>query len=312
MRWTSFLIRMEHFVSVGILESFPLRVAAAINAISAISPSRLEGRVVAVSGLAVEISGIAGHLSIGNRVAIQPREGVPLLAEVVGFRNGIANAMTFGTTDGLGDGDRVVSAMEKLSARLAVSDAWIGRVLDPFGNPLDGRGQVNRGAILRPLRAPPPEAARRARLGSRIDLGIGALNAFATCRAGQRLGLFAGSGVGKSTLLSMLARFTKCDVAVLALVGERGREVREFLEDDLGEAGLERTTAIIATSDASPLMRREAAYASMVVAEHFRDEGKNVLLLMDSVSRFCHALREIGLAAGEPPATRGYPPSVFA
>jgi flagellum-specific ATP synthase len=138
------------------------------------------------------------------------------------------------------------------------------------------------------------------------------LNAFATCREGQRLGLFAGSGVGKSTLLAMLARHTACDVAVLALVGERGREVREFLEDDLGPDGLARSVVVVATSDTPPLMRREAAYAAMTVAEHFRDQGCSVLLLMDSVTRFCLALREIGLSAGEPPATRGFPPSVFA
>jgi len=138
------------------------------------------------------------------------------------------------------------------------------------------------------------------------------LNCFATCRTGQRLGLFSGSGIGKSTLLSMLARHTACDVAVLALVGERGREVREFIEDDLGEDGLARAVVVVATSDAPPLLRREAAYAAMTVAEHFRDAGKSVLLLMDSVTRFCLALRELGLAAGEPPATRGYPPSVFA
>ena len=160
--------------------------------------------------------------------------------------------------------------------------------------------------------ADPPDATTRARLGGRLDLGVAALNLFTTCRAGQRLGLFAGSGVGKSTLLAMLARNTACDVVVLALVGERGREVREFLEDDLGADGLARSVVVTATSDASPLLRREAAYTAMTVAEHFRDEGKSVLLLMDSVTRFCLALREIGLSAGEPPATRGYPPSVFA
>jgi flagellum-specific ATP synthase len=162
------------------------------------------------------------------------------------------------------------------------------------------------------VRAAPPAATRRARLGPRIELGVRALDLFVTCRQGQRLGLFAGSGIGKSTLLGMLARRAACDVAVLALVGERGREVREFLEDDLGPEGLARSVVVIATSDASPLMRRQAAYAATTVAEHFRDQGKSVLLMMDSVTRFCLALREIGLAAGEPPATRGYPPSVFA
>ncbi|HTW28794.1 MAG TPA: FliI/YscN family ATPase, partial [Acetobacteraceae bacterium] len=195
---------------------------------------------------------------------------------------------------------------------LAVSDRWLGRVIDPVGRPMDGRGPLPPGSEPRPVRAAPPDATTRARLGERLDLGVRVLNGFATCRQGQRLGLFAGSGVGKSTLLSMLARYTQCDVAVLALVGERGREVREFLEDDLGPEGLARSVVVVATSDSSPLMRREAAYTAMTVAEHFRDQGKSVLLLMDSVTRFCTALREIGLSVGEPPATRGYPPSVFA
>ena len=203
------------------------------------------------------------------------------------------------------------TAANAFRASLAPCAAWLGRVIDPLGAPLDGRGPLPKGTP-RPVRAAPPAAATRARLGPPIDLGVRVLNCFATCRTGQRLGLFAGSGVGKSTLLSMLARNTACDMVVLALVGERGREVREFLEDDLGEEGLARAVAVIATGDAPPLMRREAAYAALTIAEHFRDEGKSVLLLMDSVTRFCLALRELGLAAGEPPATRGYPPSVFA
>jgi flagellum-specific ATP synthase len=177
---------------------------------------------------------------------------------------------------------------------------------------MDGRGALPPGPHARPVRAAPPPATSRARLGPPADLGVRALNCFATCRTGQRLGLFSGSGIGKSTLLAMLARYTSCDVAVLALVGERGREVREFIEDDLGPEGMERAVVVVATSDAPPLLRREAAYAAKTIAEHFRDEGKSVLLLMDSVTRFCLALREIALAAGESPATRGYPPSVFA
>ncbi len=204
---------------------------------------------------------------------------------------------------------RRISAAGPASRRATPGSA---RVIDPAGQPLDGRGALPRGDQPRPVRANPPEATSRARLGPRLDLGVRVLNTFATCRQGQRLGLFAGSGVGKSTLLSMLARYTACDVAVLALVGERGREVREFLEDDLGPEGLARSVVVTATSDTPPLMRREAAYAAMTVAEHFRDQGKSVLLLMDSVTRFCLALREIGLSVGEPPATRGYPPSVFA
>jgi flagellum-specific ATP synthase len=197
-------------------------------------------------------------------------------------------------------------------AGLAVSDGWLGRVVDPLGRPLDGGGPLPPGPLLRPVRGAAPEAGRRGRLGPRLDLGVRALDAFATCRRGQRLGLFAASGVGKSTLLSMLASGADCDVTVLALVGERGRELREFIEDDLGAEGLRRSVVVCATSDSTALMRREAAYAAMTVAEHFADQGKQVLLLMDSVTRFAMALREIGLAAGEPPATRGYTPGVFA
>ncbi len=272
----------------------------------------VEGRVTGLSGLAVEIGGLAELLAIGDRVTLHTRDHRAVTAEIVGFSGPAARAMAFGATDGIGPGARVTARLDHAAAVLHVDDGWIGRVIDPLGQPLDRLGALPRGATAHPLRRSPPEATGRARLGPRIDLGVRALNAFATCRDGQRLGLFAGSGVGKSTLLSMLARGTDCDVAVLALVGERGREVREFLEDDLGPEGLARAVVVVATSDMPPLMRREAAYTAMTVAEHFRDQGKKVLLLMDSVTRYCLALREIGLSAGEPPATRGYPPSVFA
>jgi flagellum-specific ATP synthase len=242
------------------------------------------------------------------------RAGPPLRAEIVSVHGEHVQAMAFGPLTGLGAGAiaRLRPHHAHARAGLAVDDSWIGRVVDPLGAPLDGRGPLTPGPTPRPVRVAPPDATLRARLGPRIDLGVRALNLFATCRQGQRLGLFAGSGVGKSTLLAMLAKNTSCDVAVIALVGERGREVRDFLEDELGAAGLARAVVVVATSDAAPVMRREAAYAAMTIAEHFRDTGKNVLLLMDSVTRFCLALREIGLSAGEPPATRGYPPSVFA
>ena len=275
-----------------------------------------QGRVTAVSGLSADIAGLGGLLSLGDRLAVHRRDGGSLTAEVVGFRGANARIMAYEPLDGVGPGSPACMALatRKTGGRAALAPCagWLGRVVDPLGGPLDGRGALPKGDHPRPVRADPPAAASRARLGDRLDLGVTALNLFATCRAGQRLGLFAGSGVGKSTLLAMLARNTACDVAVLALVGERGREVREFLEDDLGPEGLARSVVVTATSDTSPLMRREAAYAAMTVAEHFRDEGKSVLLLMDSVTRFCLALREIGLSAGEPPATRGYPPSVFA
>jgi flagellum-specific ATP synthase len=285
------------------------RLDAACGALRGVRPFEILGQVSAVAGLAVELEGPTGHLSIGDRVWISPRHGPDIQAEAIGFHHGVTRAMTFGPLDGIGPGARVRVGE---AARLAVSDRWLGRVIDPLGQPLDGKGILPAGPVRTKVRRAPPNAALRARLGPRIDLGVKALNSFVTCRQGQRLGLFAGSGVGKSTLLSMLARYTRCDVAVIALVGERGRELREFIEDDLGPEGLARSVLVVATSDQPPLMRRECAYAATCVAEHFRDQGKSVLLLMDSVTRFCLALREIGLSAGEPPTTRGYPPSVFA
>lgn len=282
---------------------------AAASRLHEVRPFELLGRVSGVAGLALEIEGLTGHLSIGDRVWISPRSGPRVQAEAIGFHRGVTRAMTFGNLDGIGPGARVSVAGPAL---LAVSDGWLGRVIDPLGRPIDGRGPLQAGQSPAPVRRAPPNAAVRSRLGPRIDLGVKALNGFATCRRGQRLGLFAGSGVGKSTLLSMLARYTGCDIAVIALVGERGRELREFIEDDLGPTGLARSVVVVATSDQPPLMRRECAYAATAVAEHFRDQNKSVLLLMDSVTRFCLALREIGLSVGEPPTTRGYPPSVFA
>ncbi len=274
----------------------------------------LAGQVSGISGLAVEIRGLDRHVSVGDRIVLRGRDANTVPAEIVGFRNNAAQAMAYASLDGVGPGGSATFAVgaASLPGRLAPTDGWLGRVRDPLGRPMDGKGRLPVGPVARPVRAGPPEATLRARLGPRIDLGVEVMNLFTTCRTGQRLGLFAGSGVGKSTLLSMLARHTKCDVAVISLVGERGREVREFIEDDLGEEGLARSVVIVATSDTPPLMRREAAYSAMTVAEHFRDQGKSVLLLMDSVTRFCLALREIGLSSGEPPATRGYPPSVFA
>ena len=284
--------------------------------LASLPAAQIRGRVVGVSGLSVELAGLDPHVAVGDRIALRGRAGKPVAAEIIGFRNGHAQAMVYGPLDGLGPGSRAEvgfgGAGVTAGGTLSVSAQWLGRVIDPLGCPLDGKGALLPGSRPRPLRAAPPHATSRARLGPRLDLGVRVLNSFTTCRTGQRLGLFAGSGVGKSTLLSMLARHTDCDVAVISLVGERGREVREFLEDDLGPAGLARSVVVVATSDSPPLMRREAAYAAMAVAEHFRDEGKSVLLLMDSVTRFCLALREIGLSAGDPPATRGYPPSVFA
>ena len=293
-------------------------IAGARGGIHAIGALTLTGRIAEIAGLSARLDGLSPHLAIGDRVALRGRDGRDVVSEIVGFQDGRGQAMPFGALDGMGPGTAAVLRRRSLlaaassGARLAISDGWLGRVVDPLGAPLDGRGALPPGGEPRPVRVSPPDAASRARLGPRLDLGVRALNCFTTCRQGQRLGLFAGSGVGKSTLLGMLARHTGCDMAVLALVGERGREVREFVEDELGPEGLARSVVVVATSDSPPLLRREAAYAAMAVAEHFRDRGQSVLLMMDSVTRFCLALREIGLSAGEPPATRGYPPSVFA
>ena len=291
--------------------SIASRARASTGALRQIGAFATEGRVAAVAGLAVEVDGFAGLLAVGDRLELTGRDARSVRAEVVGFHAGLARAMPFASLDGIGPG-HCVRLAERQGGLFAVSNAWLGRVIDPLGRPADGKGALPAGQHPRPLRASPPDATTRARLGPRIDLGVRAMDCFTTCRQGQRLGLFAGSGIGKSTLLAMLARGAGCDVAVLALVGERGREVREFLEDELGPEGLARSVVVVATSDASPLLRRQAAEAAMTVAEHFRDRGKSVLLLMDSLTRYCLALREIGLAAGEPPATRGYPPSVFA
>lgn len=289
----------------------PRRFASASNALKFLSATSVRGRVAAVSGLTVEIVGLSAHVGVGDRVILQPGRGQNVIAEIVGFRAGVCIAMAYGPAEGLGLGSEVQIKPPVLRSSLYIDDRWRGRVMDPLGNPLDGKGPLDRGAAARPVYVSPPEATRRARLGPRIDLGVAAINLFATCRKGQRLGLFAGTGVGKSTLMGMLARETRCDVAVIALVGERGREVREFLEDDLGAAGMQQAVLVVATADSSPLMRREAAPAAMAIAEHFRDQGANVLFMMDSVTRYCMALREIGLAGGELPASRGYPPSVF-
>jgi flagellum-specific ATP synthase len=290
-------------------------LTAKLNACGAmlhgITPLSVSGRIVSVSGLVVEISGLTGQVFVGDQLLLNGRDGASVLAEVVGFHDGLAQTLPFGALDGLGPG-QMVSLLPRTAGFLSVSDNWLGRVVDPLGRAMDGKGPVPPGMVSRPIIAAPPAAINRARLGDRIVLGVRALDLFTTCRLGQRLGLFSGSGVGKSTLFAMLARAAVCDVAVIALVGERGREVREFLEDDLGPQGLARSVVVVATSDAPPVLRKRAAFTAMTVAEHFRDQGKSVLFMMDSVTRFCLAAREIGLSAGEPPSTRGYPPSVFA
>ena len=269
------------------------------------------GQVESVRGLVAEISGLREPVAIGDRLVLERRHGGQTIGEVIGFASGRVQVMAFDDLDGIAAGAPAAWFGRNRSA-LFPSNAWLGRVIDPMGRPLDGTGPLLSGPHPWITRSAALPANRRARVGPRIDLGVRALDLFATMREGQRLGLFAGSGVGKSTLLAMIAQGAACDAVIIALVGERGREVREFIEDDLGAEGLAKSVVVVATSDTPPLTRRQCAYTAVTVAEFLRDQGLSVLLLMDSVTRFCLALREIGLSLGEPPATRGYPPSVFA
>lgn len=272
------------------------------------NPFFAAGVVASVSGLGVEVCDKLGLLDIGARIEIETSSG-GLIAEVVGLSEGRALALPFGALEGVRRGARV--KFFNVGASVRPSKKWLGRIVDALGRPIDGGGVIEEGHRAYPLRAAPPSAPLRARLGAPVDFGVATLNAFAAARVGQRLGVFAGSGVGKSALLSMIARNTACDAAVIALIGERGREVREFIEDSLGADGLARSVVIVATSDEPAMMRREAAYLAMTLSEYFRDDGAHVMCLMDSITRIASAQREIGLAAGEPPASRGFPPSVF-
>ncbi|MEY3260230.1 MAG: hypothetical protein RIT46_1059 [Pseudomonadota bacterium] len=280
-----------------------------VAAVERIDPLVVFGRVAAVNGLLIEAKGGLTRLAVGARVEITRLRDVPLAAEVVGFREARALLMPFGPVEGVAPGAEIRILSEGANIRPTL--AWRGRIIDAFGEPIDGKGPLPQGQVPYPLRAAPPPAHARGRVGERLDLGVRSMNVFTTCCRGQRLGVFAGSGVGKSVLLSMLAREATCDVVVVGLIGERGREVREFIEETLGEAGLARAVVVVATSDEPALKRRQAAYMTMAVAEFFRDQDQEVLCLMDSVTRFAMAQREIGLAAGEPPTTKGYTPTVF-
>jgi flagellum-specific ATP synthase len=269
------------------------------------------GRVVGVRGLMVEVAGPIHAMSVGARVVIETGRDAArdIPCEVVGFSGANALLMPFGALEGVRRGCRAI--VRSAAAAVRPSPAWLGRVINAMGEPIDGKGPLPPGPAPYGFRNPPPAAHSRRRVGAPLDLGVRALNTFMTCCRGQRMGIFAGSGVGKSVLLSMLARNVAADVSVIGLVGERGREVQEFLQDDLGPEGLARSVVIVATSDEPALMRRQAGYLTLAVAEYFRDLGKDVLVLMDSVTRFAVAQREIGLSAGEPPTAKGYTPTVF-
>jgi flagellum-specific ATP synthase len=266
------------------------------------------GRVVGVRGLMVEVAGPLHAMSVGARVVIEaPGKNIP--SEVIGFSGPYALLMPFAPLEGVRRGCRAL--VTSVAGAVRPSAAWLGRVVNALGEPIDGKGPLLYGASPYPFRNAPPLAHARRRVGGPLDLGVRALNTFITCCRGQRMGIFSGSGVGKSVLLSMLARNVAADVTVIGLIGERGREVQEFLQDDLGDAGLARSVVVVSTSDEPALMRRQAAHVTLAIAEYFRDEGQDVLVLMDSVTRFAMAQREIGLSAGEPPTAKGYTPTVF-
>ena len=280
-----------------------------VAAVERIDPLTVSGRVAGVNGLLIEARGGLTRMAVGVRADVHRRNQPPLAAEVVGFREDRALLMPFGPVEGIAPGAEIDIRPEGSMVRPHLS--WLGRIIDAFGNPIDGKGPLAQGMAAYPLRAAPPPAHARGRVGERLDLGVRAMDVFTTTCRGQRLGIFAGSGVGKSVLLSMLAREATCDAVVVGLIGERGREVREFIEETLGEEGLKRAIVVVATSDEPALKRRQAAYMTLAVAEYLRDQDKEVLCLMDSVTRFAMAQREIGLAAGEPPTTKGYTPTVF-
>ncbi|MFZ5632067.1 MAG: flagellar protein export ATPase FliI [Bacillota bacterium] len=268
-----------------------------------------EGQVTKVIGLTVEAKGIS--TSIGEVCdIIVPGEPCPVRSEVVGFRDGSTLIMPLGELRGIHPGCRVVPRGKSLTVK--VGDHLLGRILDGLGVPIDWEEPFRDTGEEVPVDNSPPNPLARKRITEVLATGVKAIDGLFTCGKGQRLGIFAGSGVGKSTLLGMLARYGSADVNVIALIGERGREVREFIEKDLGTEGLARSVVVVATSDQPALVRLKGAFVAVAIAEYFRDRGKDVMLMMDSITRFAMAQREVGLAVGEPPATRGYTPSVFA
>jgi flagellum-specific ATP synthase len=277
--------------------------------IAELDGAEIYGRVVGVRGLMVEVAGPIHAMPVGARVMVETGPDHAIPCEVVGFSNANALLMPFAALEGVRRGCRAI--VTGVAAAVRPCQGWLGRVVDGMGEPIDGKGPLRLGASPYQFRNSPPPAHSRQRVGGPLDLGVRALNTFLTCCRGQRMGIFSGSGVGKSILLSMLARNVAADVSVIGLVGERGREVQEFLQDDLGPEGLARSVVVVSTSDQPALMRRQAGYLTLAIAEYFRDEGQDVLVLMDSVTRFAMAQREIGLSGGEPPTAKGYTPTVF-
>jgi flagellum-specific ATP synthase len=263
------------------------------------------GRVSRADGAVLHVTGLTADASIGDSLRLHRKRGAPLRGEVVQIIGETLVMLAEAPPEGVSLDDRVTLLSPEA---IAPSKEWLGRIVDPSGQPLDGKPLL-RGAIARPLLCPPPHAADRRPFGKRLSTGLAVTNTILPLVQGQRIGLFAGSGVGKSSLLGQFARHMAADVVVIAMIGERGRELRHFVDEVLGAKGLDRSVVIAATSDQSPLLRRRCAWTAMAVAEHFRDEGQSVLFLADSITRFAEAHREVAVAAGEAPVLRGYPPS---
>ncbi|WP_019553198.1 flagellar protein export ATPase FliI [Propionispira raffinosivorans] len=280
-----------------------------MDAIQSCESIKMNGKITQVIGLVIESQG--PNVSLGELCYVCSRlDNIePIPAEVVGFRGGFVLLMPIGEMQGIGPGCEVISAQKVLKVK--VGKQLLGRIVDGLGNPMDGKGPLSA-AQEYPLHATPPHPLSRPRITESLYVGVRAIDGAMTIGSGQRIGIMAGSGVGKSTLLSMVARNTEADVSVIALIGERGREVKEFIERDLGEEGLKRSVVVVATSDQPALVRIKGAMTATAIAEYFRDQGMKVILMMDSVTRFAMDQREVGLTIGEPPATRGYTPSVFA
>ena len=286
----------------------PFDAAYYLNAVKSAETVLLKGKITKIIGLVIESDGPS--INLGELCYIYPRTEAPLLpAEVVGFRENRVLLMPLGEMQGIGPGSEVVSSRNLL--RVKVGRSLLGRILDGLGNPIDGKGPLNAESEY-PIQSAPPAALSRRRICEPVSVGIRAVDGLMTLGKGQRMAILAGSGVGKSTMMGMIARNTSADINVIALIGERGREVLDFIERDLGEEGLKKSVVVVSTSDQPALLRIKGANTATAVAEYFRDLGLDVMLMMDSLTRVAMAQREVGLTIGEPPATRGYPPSVFA
>lgn len=271
---------------------------------------KVYGEVTAVKGTVIECAGVAEFVSIGTHIAICPNSGTKkLMSEVIGFEADKVLLMAFGDIDGVGVGAKVEIVNREND--LFPDTSWLGRIVNSLGEPIDDKGPLKLGEEAYNIKNTPLPSQKRRKIGKKIDLGVRVIDTFTSCCYGQRMGIFAGSGVGKSVLISMLTKYANTDVKVIGLVGERSREVKEFIDEYLGPEGLKQAIIVVATGDEPAILRRRAAYVTMTIAEYFRNQGKEVLCIIDSITRFAMAQREIGLAAGEPPTTKGYTPSVF-